>query len=105
MVDFLSWPVVVFLHAVFGVFCPAKTQKTAMYQRIARLSLLGSVVIFMTIPLSLIVTPVIGIRLPLVLGVVLRSYSSSSATCATIRPKMKMPNTTFPEGEVENEDN
>ena len=71
MVDFLSWPVVVFLHAVFGVFCSAKTQKTARYQRIARLSLLGSVVIFMTIPLSLIVTPVIGIKLPLVLGVVL----------------------------------
>ncbi len=44
----------------------------AMYQRIARLALLGSIVVFgTTIPLSLIVTPVIGIRLPLVLGVVL----------------------------------
>ena len=72
VVNFLLWPVVVFLQAVLGVFCSAKTQKMAMYQRIARLSLLGSVVVFsMTIPLSLIVTPVIGFKLPVVLGIVL----------------------------------
>jgi hypothetical protein len=71
VVNVLFWPVSVLLHAVVGVFYPAKTQKTARYQRIARLSLLGSVVIFMTIPLSLIVTPVIGIKPPVVLGVVL----------------------------------
>ena len=71
MVDFLLWPVVVFLQAIVGVFSSAKTQKMARYQRIARLSLLGSVVVLMTIPLCLIVTPVIGIKLPVVLGVVL----------------------------------
>ena len=68
----LLWPVAVFLQAVCGVICSAKTPRIAMYQRIARLALLGSVVVFgMTIPLSLVVKPVIGIKPPLALGVVL----------------------------------
>ena len=69
---FLLWPVALFLQAVCGVLGWAKTPRIAMYQRIARLALLGSVVVFsMTIPLSLIVKPVIGIKPPLALGVVL----------------------------------
>ena len=72
VLGFLLWPVAVFLQAVCGVLCSAKTPRTAMYQRIARLALLGSVVVFSTtIPLSLIVKSVIGITLPLALGVVL----------------------------------
>ena len=71
MFDLLLWPVVVVLHAVVGVLGRAKTHKRAMYQRIARLSLLGGVVVLMTMPLFLIATPVIGIKPPLVLGVVL----------------------------------
>jgi len=72
VLGFLLWPVAVFLQAVCGVLCSAKTPRTAMYQRIARLALLGSVVVFsMMIPLSLIVRPVIGIKPPLALGVVL----------------------------------
>src|ERR1035437_815065 len=72
VMDFLLWPVAVFLQAVAGVLCLAKTPKIAFYKRIARLALLGSVVVFsMTIPLSLIVKPVIGIKPPLALGVVL----------------------------------
>ena len=72
VVDFLLWPVAVFLQAVCGVLCSAKTARIAVYQRIARLALLGSVVVFsMTTPLSLIVRPVIGIKPSLALGMVL----------------------------------
>ena len=72
VVDFLLWPVAVFLQAVAGVLCSAKTQRIATYQKIARLALLASVMVFSTmIPLSLIVKPVIGIKPPLALGVVL----------------------------------
>ena len=72
VVEFLLWPVAVFLQAVVGVLCSAKTEKMAMYQKFARLALLGSVVVFiMTIPLSLIVRPAIGLKPPLALGVVL----------------------------------
>ena len=72
VVDFLLWPVAVFLQAVCGVLCLAKTPRIAMCQRIARFALLGSVVVFsMMIPLSLIAGPAIGIKLPLALGVVL----------------------------------
>ena len=43
-----------------------------MYQRIARLALLVSVVVFATaMPLSFIAGPGIGVKLPLALGVVL----------------------------------
>ena len=72
IVGCLLWPVAVFLQAVCGVLHSAKTPRIAMYQRIARLALLGSVVVFSTmIPLSLIVKPVIGIKPLLALGVVL----------------------------------
>jgi hypothetical protein len=70
--DFLLWPVAVFLQAVCGVLGPAKTPRIALYQRIARLALLGSVVVFGTmIPLTLIGKSVIAIKPPLALGVVL----------------------------------
>jgi hypothetical protein len=68
---FLLWPVAVFLQAVCGVLGRAKTPKMAVYQRIARLALFASVVFSMTIPLSLIVTPFIGIKPLLALGAVL----------------------------------
>ena len=72
VVDFLLWPIAVFLQAVAGVLCSAKTARIAMYQKIARLALLGSVVVFSTmIPLSLIAGSAISIKLPLALGVVL----------------------------------
>ena len=72
VLGFLLWPVAVFLQAVVGVLCLAKTPQKVVYQKIARLALLGSVVAFsMTIPLSLIVKPVLGIKPPLALGVVL----------------------------------
>ena len=72
VLSFLLWPVGVFLQAVVGVLCSAKTPRIAMYQKIARLALLASVVVFsMTIPLSLIVKPGIGIKPPLALGMVL----------------------------------
>ena len=71
VVHFLFWPVAVFLEAVVGVSCPATTPKMAIYQKIARLALLASVVVFMTIPMSLIAIPVIGIKPPLALGVAL----------------------------------
>ena len=71
VLGFLLWPVGVFLQAVVGLFCLVKTPRTALYQKIARLALLGSVVVFSTIPLSLIARPAIGIKPPLALGVVL----------------------------------
>ena len=71
VLSFLLWPVGVFLQAVVGVLCSAKTPRIAMYQKIARLAILGSVVAFsMMIPLSLIAKQVIGIKPPLALGMV-----------------------------------
>jgi hypothetical protein len=72
VVDCLLLPVVVFLDAVGGVLGPAKTPQKVVYQKIARLALLASVVVLvMAFPLSLIANPVIGIKPPLALGVVL----------------------------------
>jgi hypothetical protein len=71
VVSVLLWPVAVFLNAVCGVISLAKTPRIAMYQRVARLALLGSVVVFSTIPLLLIARPVMGIKPPLALGVAL----------------------------------
>ena len=71
VVEFLLWPVAVFLQAVVGVLCSARTEKMAMYQKFARLALLGSVVVFSTMPMLLIVKSVIGIKLPLALGGIL----------------------------------
>ena len=73
----------------------------AMYQRIARLSLLGSVVVLMTIPLCLIVTPVIGIKPPLVLGVVLLFAFVVIGNLCGDQADDKRPNTNFPKWEVE----
>jgi hypothetical protein len=71
VVGCLLWPVAVFLNAVAGVLRLSKTPKVAMYQKLARLALFGSVVVFSTLPLSLIAIPTIGIKPPLALGVVL----------------------------------
>jgi hypothetical protein len=72
VVDYLLWPVAVFLQAICGILDPAKTPEKAAYQRIARLSLLASVVVFgMAFPLSLLSNSVIGIKPPLAVGVVL----------------------------------
>ena len=68
---FLLWPVAVFLQAVAGVLCLAKTPKIAVYQRIAQLALLASIAVLSTIPLFLIARPAISIKPPLALGVVL----------------------------------
>ena len=71
LLDFLLCPVVMFLDAVYGVLHRAKTPTIAMYQKIARLSLLGSIAVVATMPLFLIVRPAIGIKPPLALGVAL----------------------------------
>ena len=65
----LLWPVGIFLQAVCGVLHRAKTPTIAFYQRIARLALLTSVVVFSTIPMLLIVKS--AIKLPLALGGIL----------------------------------
>ena len=67
----LLWPVGIFLQAVCGVLHPAKTPTIALYQRIARLALFGSVVAFITTPLFLLARPAIGIKPPLALGGIL----------------------------------
>jgi hypothetical protein len=67
----LLWPVGIFLQAVCGVLHRAKTPTIALYQRIARLALFGSVVVFSTIPMFLLARPAIGIKPPLVLGGIL----------------------------------
>ena len=71
VLGFLLWPVAVFLQAVCGVLHQAKTPTIALFQKIARLALLGSVVVFSTMPMLLIVKSVIGIKLPLALGGIL----------------------------------
>ena len=72
VLDFLLWPVALFLQAVAGALAPAKTPEKVVYQKISRLALLASVVVFMmTLPLSLIANPAIGVKPPLALGVTL----------------------------------
>jgi hypothetical protein len=66
ILDVLLWPVAVFLDAVAGVLCRAETPKMAVRQKIARWALLASTVVFiLTIPLSLIGRPPLGIKPPL----------------------------------------
>ena len=72
VLGFLLWPVAIFLQAVAGALCAVKTPTLALYQKIARLALLGSGVVFgMTIPLSLLPKPLINLKAPLAFSLVL----------------------------------
>lgn len=71
VVGLLLWPVVLFLQAVCGVLYSAKTPRIALYQKIARLALFASVAVISMIPLSLLATSFIGVKLLLLLGMLL----------------------------------
>ncbi|NLF08497.1 MAG: hypothetical protein GX594_11030 [Pirellulaceae bacterium] len=71
IVELLTWPIVLFLQAVCGVLNRTKTPKMALYQKIARLALFAAVVVFATIPLSMVTAPAIGAKPLLFLTMVL----------------------------------
>ena len=71
VVGLLLWPVVLFLQAVCGVLYSAKTPRIILYQKIARLALFASVAVISIIPLSLLATSFIDVKLLLLLGMLL----------------------------------
>jgi hypothetical protein len=72
VVEYLLWPIVFVLQAICGVLGRTRTRQKAMYQKIARFTLLaGIAVLVMTFPLSLLANSVISFRPPLAVGVTL----------------------------------
>ncbi len=70
-IEVLLWPVVLFLQAIVGVLGRPKAPGMAVYQKIARMALLGCVGVFCLIPLFMLAAPPVGVQPLLVVGATL----------------------------------